>query len=70
MKVLDISIVDYDAFVDAYIVKYCIEVSDGIFRKSKAIYMDNKLSRDNDRKELVKSIRDKIRLYKHSNALR
>lgn len=65
MRVLDINVLKYDSFVDAYKVRYCLEVAPGVLRRSTAIFRDNKLSRDN-KKELIEKIKESIKLFNMS----
>ena len=70
MRILDIDIIDYDSYLDAYVIRYCFEVSNGVFRRTRAIYMEGSLinRKKDNKKELLDHIKKAIK--KHNYARR
>jgi hypothetical protein len=64
MNVFNVEILSYDKDTGTHTVSYCVGNGKGTVRRSKALYRNGELSRDNDKQNLKEIIKDKLILYR------
>jgi hypothetical protein len=62
--VLEVNVLGASVENGYYVLNYLVENPNGVIRRSRTVYYNNKLSRENDNKELRDKVSSAINTYK------